>query len=87
MGMLLRRHHGTARTTEDGKAEAGATATATVTAADPLAGTVPQVKALVADMTDVAALEALSDEEAEGKARAGVYAAIDARILALEDEG
>ena len=49
-------------------------------------GTVSDVTAHVATMTDVDALKALKAQERKGKGRQGVYDAIDARIAELKEQ-
>ena len=51
---------------------------------DVLDGTVPEVAAAVATMTDPAALKALRSKETKGKDRAGALEAIDARLAELK---
>jgi hypothetical protein len=50
-----------------------------------LDGTVSDVAAYVATVNDVDALKALKTQERKGKARSGVYDAIDARIAELKE--
>lgn len=95
MGMLLRRHYKEARTGPEGEpakmastGEATTTTTATLTpGADILALSVKDAKPAIGAMTEVDALEALADAEADGQDRVGIHKAISARITALESEG
>jgi hypothetical protein len=50
-----------------------------------LDGTVSDVAAYVATVTDAATLKALKAQERKGKARQGVYDAIDARLAELKE--